>query len=385
MKVCLVAQVENWRGGIQQYSQNYAEALIQKADTCIVGYHSYFPLWLYPGEKENITEQQRKWKEDIPVFNLLRYYSLFSVYKTFRLIHKKVKADVVDIQWCSTFHAPILIPLVFLLKHFTKASVVLTVHNVLPHEKRFFDKPLCKIIYLLSDRLVVHSEKMKNDLINIFNISSEKVSVIPHGICLDYQSSISREEAKRELGIKEKRIILFFGLVRKYKGLENLLTAFSRIKDDFDVGLLVAGDFVEGKDKYEKMIAEYDIKDRVYIHPGYIKDEDVPLFFSASDLLVQPYVSFTGQSGVVPTAYFYSRPVIASNVGGLPEIVLNNRTGIIVEPQDVDQIADAIRFFLRSPEKIKEYGENGRRYLKEELSWDSIVVKMLEIYSKGII
>jgi len=384
LKICLVAQVENWRGGIQQYSQNYAEALNPRAETCVVGYASYFPLWLYPGEIDKITEQFRQWKKEVPVFNVLKYYSLISVYKAFRLITKKIMADVVDIQWCTTFHAPILIPLIFLLKQFSKVAVVLTVHNVLPHETRFFDKPLCRIIYRMSDRLVVHSEKMKNDLIKIFDISSEKVSIIPHGICLDYQKTIAREEAKKELGIKEERVILFFGLVRKYKGLEYLLAAFKKIKDKFDVSLLIAGDFVGGKDSYEKMIVKYGIEDKVYIHSRYIKDEEVPLFFSAADFLVLPYVNFTGQTGVAPTAYHYSCPVIATSVGGLPEIVINDKTGLVVAPQNVEQITKAIKFFLQQPEKIEEYGSNGKRFLEEDLSWDGIVSSMLEVYASEV-
>ena len=381
MKICLIAQVENWRGGIQQQSQNYAEALIQKSETSIIGYHSYFPLSLYPGETEQITEQYRKWKKDVPVFNVLKYYSLLSVYEAFKLITKKIMANVVDIQWCTTFHAPILIPLIFLLKCFSKVNVFLTVHNVLPHEIRFFDKPLCKIIYHMSDRLVVHSEKMKNDLMNIFGISSEKISIIAHGICLDYQKAISREEAKNKLGIKEKYVILFFGFVRKYKGLDYLINAFTQIKDDFDVALLVAGDFVEGKDRYEKIINRYGIQDRVYIRSGYIKDEDVPVLFSASDFLVQPYNHFSGQSGITHTAYNYSIPVIATNVGGLPEIVLNGRTGLIVEPKDSNQLSQAIRTLLQNNKKISKFGENGKIFLEQELSWDSIAEKMITNYS----
>jgi glycosyltransferase involved in cell wall biosynthesis len=381
MKICLIAQVENWRGGIQQYSQNYAEELSQKAEVSIIGYHSYFPLWLYPGEIEQIAEEYRKWKRDVPVFNVLKYYSLLSVYGAFKLITQKIMANIVDIQWCTTFHAPILIPLIFLLKCFSKVNVFLTVHNVLPHEIRFFDKPLCKIIYRMSDRLVVHSGKMKNDLINIFGISSEKISIIAHGICLDYQKVISREEAKNKLGIKEKNVILFFGFIRKYKGLDYLLNAFTQIKDDFDVALLVAGDFVEGKDRYEKIINRYGIQDRVYIRSGYIKDEDVPVLFSASDFLVQPYNHFAGQSGITHTAYNYSIPVIATNVGGLPEIVLNGRTGLIVEPKDSNQLSQAIRTLLQNDKKISKFGENGKIFLEQELSWDSIAEKMINNYS----
>jgi glycosyltransferase involved in cell wall biosynthesis len=243
---------------------------------------------------------------------------------------------------------------------------------------------MCKIVYGLANKLVVHSKRMKGDLIDIFRIPSKKISVIPHGMCLDYEDRIPREEAKTKLGIKEKRVILFFGLVRKYKGLEHLLAAFRKIKNDFDVALLIAGDFVEGRDRFEKVIREYGIKDKMYIYPGYVKDEDVPLFFSSADFLVQPYVNFTGQSGIPPTAYFYSRPVIATDVGGLAEIVISNKTGLIVEPKNIDEIANAIRFFLENPEKIEEYGANGKRYLETHLSWDSIAAKMLENYLEAM-
>lgn len=383
MKVCIVAQVENWRGGIQQYSQNYSEAMFKKTETYAVGYKSYFPLWLYPGEKKNMNLQHRRWNENVPVYNILKYYSLLSVYKAFSVISRKIKADIVDIQWCSPFYAPILIPLVFLLKYFSQAKVFLTVHNVLPHEHRVFDKSMCKMIYGISDRLIVHSEGMKRDLIDIFNIPSDKISVIPHGICFEDTSTISREEAKKNLGIREESVLLFFGLVRKYKGLENLLEAFGTIKDEFNVALLIAGDFVEGRDKYEKLIEKYDMKDRVYIHSRYIKDEEVPLFFSAADILVQPYMNFSGQSGVPPTAYHHSIPVIASNVGGLPEIVINDHTGLIVEPNDTKQLGDAINFFLQNPSKIETYGINGKKFLETELSWNGIAEKMFTIYSES--
>ena len=383
MKICIIAQVENWRGGIQQYSQNYAEALATKASTCVVGYKSYFPLWLYPGDTTNIKNQHRKWKEKVPVFNVLKYYSLLSVYKAYRIISKHEKADVADLQWCTTFHAPILIPLVLLLRFFSKTSVFITVHNVLPHENRFFDKVLCKIIYRLADKLVVHSQKMKQDLLDIFHIKPDKVSIIPHGICSDYKHTISNQQAKDKLGIKEKTVLLFFGLVRRYKGLENLLKAFSQVHEKFDVALLIAGDFVEGKEKYETFIRDNNLSSKTYIHAGYIKDEDVPLFFSASDILVQPYLSFSGQSGVPPTAYYYSKPVIASKVGGLPEIVINNKTGLVID-SNTDELTNALSYLLNNPDKIEEFGNNGKEFLENELSWNNIAHLMLNNYSDTV-
>jgi glycosyltransferase involved in cell wall biosynthesis len=383
MNICLVAQVENWRGGIQQYSQNYAEALFEKENISVLGYHSYFPLWLYPGEKERIPEEHRNWKKNVPIYNVLRYYSLISAWRAFYLITEKINADVVDIQWCTTFHAPILIPLMVLLKRFSSATVVVTVHNVLPHETRFFDKPLCQLVFGMADQLVVHSKKMKEDLKELISKGSENVSIIPHGICLDYPLSITREAAKKQLGIKQKFVILFFGLIRKYKGLDKLLAAFKCIKDEFDLSLLIAGDFVDGKEKYDRLISEYGIDAVTYVHAGFVKDEDVPLYFNAADVLVQPYIHFAGQSGVAPTAYYYGKPVIATRVGGLPEIVLDGVTGCVVAPSDIESLANAIRYLFNHPEKMEEFGKNGKNYLSEELSWEGIVTKMIDIYSNG--
>jgi glycosyltransferase involved in cell wall biosynthesis len=222
---------------------------------------------------------------------------------------------------------------------------------------------------------------MKRDLTTIFRIQPDKVSVIPHGICFEDRSTISAGEAKKKLGIREELVLLFFGLVRKYKGLDILLEAFGKIKDEFNVALLIAGDFVEGVEQYEDIIKRYGMKEKVYMHSRYIKDEEVPLFFSAANILVQPYRHFAGQSGVPPTAFHHSIPVIASHVGGLPEIVIHNQTGIIVEPDNTEQIANAIRFFLENPSNIEEYGKNGKSFLETELSWAGISEKMMTIYS----
>jgi glycosyltransferase involved in cell wall biosynthesis len=384
MKVCLVAQVENWRGGIQQYSQNYAEALVDKTEVEVIGYRSYFPVWLYPGDTSNITEEFRAWKKDVPVHNILKYYSWLSVWMAFRIIKKKIKADVVDIQWATTFHTPILFPLMFLIKHFSHSKVLLTVHNVLPHERRFFDKSFCRWVYRLADGLVVHTQGMRQDLIDIFRTPSEKIYLSPHGTCLELPGHISKEQARRTLGVKEEKILFFFGLVRKYKGLEYLLRAFHRVKDDHDVGLLIAGDFVEDRDHYEALIDELNIRAKLYLHSRYIKDEEVPMFFAAADIVVQPYIHFKGQSGVVPTAYYYSLPVVATAVGGLSEIVREGETGILVEPGDAEQIVEAVRFLLEQPELALEYGRAGKRLLETELSWGGIVDRMLEVYRECI-
>ena len=383
MKVCLIAQVVNWRGGIQQYSQNYAQALAELVELVVVGYKSYFPLFLYPGDKKKITSQHRPWQSDIPLHNELKYYSLVSSYRAYCIISKQEKADVVDIQWCTTFHAPILIPLVWLLRLFSKTKIFITVHNVLPHETRFFDKFFCGLLYRSAHRLIVHSQKMKDDLMELFNVPDTQALVIPHGICLDHKEAVTSEEARKRLGITQQFTLLFFGLIRHYKGLDILLEGFAKIADEFDVGLVVAGDFVEDRDVYEQFIRTRGLENKTYIFPGYVDDRDVPVYFSAADVIVQPYRHFAGQSGVPPTAYFYEKPVIASRVGGLPEIVIDHHTGLTIEP-DVDELAAALRFLLSRPDIMVRYGQNGRRFLEQELSWENIARIMKKNYEQAL-
>ncbi len=383
MKVALIAQVVNWRGGIQQYSQNYARALDQQVDLIVIGYKSYFPLWLYPGDKKKITRQHRPWDSHIPLYNILKYFSPLASYRAFRIISKKEQADVADIQWCTTFHAPILITLVLLLRFFSRVKVFITVHNVLPHESRFFDKFFCNILYKSAHRLVVHSQKMQDDLVGIFHIDPAQTVIIPHGICMDYKERIDAQVARDHLGIKQKFVLLFFGLVRPYKGLDILLRGFATIAEEFDVALIVAGDFVEDRAPYDQLIRDNHLEDKTFIFPGYVDDKDVPLYFSAADVVIQPYQHFAGQSGVPPTAYFYEKPVIASRVGGLPEIVLDQQTGLVIDP-DASQLAKAIRTLLTHPERMRQYGRNGKAVLEHDLSWENIAQIMQQEYRQAV-
>lgn len=382
MKVCLVAPVSGWRGGIHQYSVYLANSLAEKVDVEVIGYKNIFPLWFYPGDSKKLSGEIPIRKE-ISVHRMLRYYSVFSSFKAASVIKNRIRPDVVDIQWMAPQHGFVLIPLMSLLRHRGGARIFLTIHNVFPHEPRIFDRLLSRWAFKLAHRLLVHAERMKEELIANFGEDAARIAIIPHGICTAEEIIYSRSEARSHLGLKEAQVLLFFGFVRPYKGLEYLITAFKELIHKFDVALVIAGEFFSGFTEYQTAIQRNGIAEKTYLFPRYIPYEEVSLFFSAADIVVQPYVRFSGQSGVTQTAYLHSLPVVATDVGGLPELVLHENTGFIVKPGNAQELRVALEALLVDPEKRKEYGVNGRKFLETHLAWENVTRTLLEIYAEA--
>jgi len=382
MKICLVAPVSRWRGGIHQYSVHLANSLAESANLEVISYKSIFPLWLYPGDSKKLSREVPV-RKGVPVHEILKYYSILSSFKAANMIKNRVRPDVVDIQWIAPQHGLVLIPLMFFLKYGLKPRIFLTVHNVLPHENRISDRVLSRWAFKLSDRLLVHAEKMREEICSNFGEDPKKIAVIPHGICADGEIKYARTQAQHHLGIKEKHVILFFGFVRPYKGLNVLISSFKALVDKFDVALVIAGEFFSELTQYKKELKKNGIAERTYLFPRYISYEEVPLFFSAADIVVQPYVRFSGQSGVTQTAYLYSLPVVATDVGGLPELVLDGKTGVIVKPGNSRELAMALESLLSNEAKRQAYGENGNSFLKTHLAWEKVTQRLLKFYAES--
>jgi glycosyltransferase involved in cell wall biosynthesis len=382
MKVCLVAPVSGWRGGMHQYSVQMTNSLAAKAKVEVVGYKRLFPLWLYPGTSKKLSGEIPLGKE-IALHEVLKYYSVLSSFKAAKIIRKSIRPDVVDIQWIAPQHGFVLIPLMALLRCGSGAKILLTVHNVSPHEPRLFDRLLSRWAFKLSHRIVVHAEKMKGDIRSDFGDAAKKVAVIPHGICANGVIRCTRTQARNYLGIREKQVILFFGFVRPYKGLDQLIAAFKELARKFDVALVIAGEFFTGLDQCQKDLERSAISKRTYLFPRYIPYDEIPIFFGAADIVVQPYTRFSGQSGVTQTAYLYSLPVVATEVGGLPELVLHEKTGLIVEPGKPRELARALEKLLFDGAKREEYGANGKSFLEKHLSWEKVTQRLLEVYANA--
>jgi glycosyltransferase involved in cell wall biosynthesis len=382
MKICLVAPVTRWRGGIHQYSVQLANNLANTNEVHAVSYKSMFPKWFYPGESVKQSAEIAV-SEGIAIHEILKYHSVISSFRAARIIKNNIRPDVVDIQWFVPQHGFVLIPLILLLKYWfrSKAKVFLTVHNVLPHERRAFDRLFSRLAFRCSDRLLVHAEKLREEAVHHFRQDPRKIAVVPHGICVNGKVSTGKAEARAHLGIKEKHVLLFFGYVRPYKGLSDLIEAFKIIAEQFDVALVIAGEFFTNVTQYNEELRNKNLLERTYLFSRYIGSEEVSMFFKAADLLVQPYIRFSGQSGVTQTAYLHSLPVIATDVGGLPELVIHGKTGIIVQPKDPKGLALAIETLLADDDKRRLYGRNGNSLLEAHLTWDRVTERLLEIYA----
>ena len=266
--------------------------------------------------------------------------------------------------------------------------IVYTAHDLLPHDSNFHDyQNVFRKIYSISDKIIVHSVRNKREIIDLFKIDPKKVYVIPHGsFDLFYtEKNITKDTAREKIGIpKGKKIILFFGFIKKYKGLEYLVSAFQNIKEHLDdIGLLIVGKIHStdsaGFKFYADLIEHVSHNDDIMCINEYIPLETINLYFLASDLVVLPYIK-TYTSGVLLAAYAAGRPVIVTDTGALSEVVDIGKSGFLVPPKDINALEQAMMKALRDPDRLEEMG-NYARYLSETVySWHSIALKTTDVY-----
>ena len=276
----------------------------------------------------------------------------------------KFKPDMVIFQWLHPYFAPCYWILEKLIRKRTK--ILFICHNVFPHERFPMDKWLTKAALKPADYYITHSNSDAEDLKSIIINPDLRITVHP-AYNFFKQKNMKKEDARRALDIKkEEKAILFFGLVREYKGLRHLLNAMKLLRG-LKVKLIIAGDFSGERAAYDTMIKNNKIGEDVKIYDGHIPIGEVEKFFAACDLVVLPYESAT-QSGVIQVAYSFGKPVLATRVGGLPDVVINGETGYLVEPQNPEQIASAIIDFYA--ENRAEAFEDGIEREKYKYSWE---------------
>jgi glycosyltransferase involved in cell wall biosynthesis len=283
----------------------------------------------------------------------------------FLMIVQKESPDIIHFQstqlWTSLF-------LPFLRKY----KMVTTIHDVTPHTgtKKYHKIVSRNRLAKYSDAIIVHGKKAKEDLMNQ-NIK-KKCHVIPHGDYSFFTNYIQND-------IKELNSVLFFGNILDYKGLKYLIKAEPLITEKIpDVKIVIAG---EGNfKKYRNLIKNVN---KFEIHNQFISDENVPILFQRAKIVVLPYIEGT-QSGIIPIAYAFKKPVVATDVGSIPEVVDTGKTGFIVTPRDEKALADAIIRLLKDDKLRKDMGENAYKKMKEELSWGKIAEKTIEVYKEVI-
>ncbi len=369
MKICLVGPTYPNKGGIPMHTVLLYNSLKKKYDVSLISFKRYYPPFMYPGKVEKDSSKKNlKFKAD----RILDVINPFSAFKAFLKIKK---CDVLLLEWAVYQHAVVYFPLLYLVSRFSNTKIVCICHNVLPHKKSFLDSFITKLCLKYSDSFIVHSKKDVKDLRGMFKDAKVKLSFNPSFADALQTKKYSRKEARKKLGINHNKVVLFFGLVREYKGLIYLIRAMPKILEKEKVLLLVAGEFWGNKEKEE--VSKLGLSENVMIIDKYIPNEDVGLYFSAADLLVQPYITAT-QTAIAQIGFSFDLPVIVTNVGGLPETVKDNVTGFVVEKCNSDALAKAILKFY--DKKLgKQFIKNIQKE-KKRLTWGKYVKDLEELF-----
>jgi D-inositol-3-phosphate glycosyltransferase len=305
-----------------------------------------------------------------------KYFLYFKSLLTF-LIRNKI--DVVHYQF---FRRKSEILFFYFLKSLG-FKIVFTAHNVLPHERKKLDYSLNKVIYRRADKIIVHTEYIKDKLVKNFPVSKDKVNIVPHGNFDNYLSKeeITTEGARAKLGLKATdKVLLFFGYIREYKGLDLLLDAFEQVnKLDSSIKLLIAGNpqSKELRSKYENKLKELK---NTYAFLQFIPSQDVATYLTSADIVILPYRNID-HSGIIHLAYSFGKPVIATPVGDFPESVEDGRSGFVTDDISIESIKNTIIKAFSDMNKLEMMG-NYTKYLNDtKYSWDSIAESTLNIYN----
>lgn len=291
----------------------------------------------------------------------------------------RVKPDIVHFQQLKI---PSLELALYKILKRKNINTVLTLHDVLPFEYKLIS-PFYKYIYRTVDRIIIHSEKNLSVIQNhISKEDRQKISIIHHGDYSSLSNTIDKADARKTLEIKtNSKVLLFFGYIRKYKGLDLLLESLSIIKDSHpDAMLIIAGETVEEFNKYQKIIDELNLDKFILKKIAYIPLEEQSIYFSAADIVVLPYRHIY-QSGIVFLAYAYSLPVIVTDVGGLPDVVEDGKSGFVVPSQNARAIAEKADYLFSNMEMCTQIGNYGSNMAKSRFSWDSAAQKTYHLYN----
>ena len=358
-------------GGIATFNERLAREFIKEGhDVTIYTFSYQYPGFLFPGSSQYSAEAPPKDLKILVKINSVNPLNWIMVGNEI----KKLNPDLVVVRFWLPFMGPCLGAILRRIKknHFTR--VVCIADNIIPHEKRPGDKSFTNYFIKPVDEFITMSEKVLNDLKLI--APQKKARMVPHPLYDNFGEIISKEAARAQLYLDPKDVILlFFGFIRKYKGLDILLEAFKMVvqkRPDLKLKLLIAGEYYDDKKNYELLLNDPLLKGKLILHTHFISDEEVKYFFCAADCVVQPYRSAT-QSGVTPLAYYFEKPMIVTNVGGLPALVPDKKAGLIAEP-NAEDIADKILEFTTLGDN---YFATGIRDEKNKLSWGAMTEAIL--------
>jgi glycosyltransferase involved in cell wall biosynthesis len=364
-KIIILGTAYPYRGGLSAFNERLAkEYVLQGQDIEIYTFTLQYPSFLFPGKTQYSDDPA---PERLNIQRKINSINPLNWIKIGREIRKK-QPDLVIVKYWLPFMAPCFGTILRQVRKNKKTRIISILDNIIPHEKRIGDKVLTKYFVKPVGGFVAMSKSVLND-VNVFDKQKPK-AFSPHPLYDNFGEKVSRKDAIRELNLDEnQQYMLFFGFIRDYKGLDLLLKAYADNRfRTMNVKLIVAGEFYNNSEKYFSLEKELGLKNEVIWRNDFIPDNQVKYYFSAADIIAQPYKSAT-QSGVTQIAYHFEKPMLVTNVGGLAEIVPHGKVGYIVNP-DEKEIADALVDFYAN-ERFDDFTEN-IVLEKEKYSWSKM-------------
>ncbi len=354
------------RGGLASYDERLARAFQSQGDKVyIYTFSLQYPGFLFPGTTQYSSEPAPNDLSIKVCINSVNPFNWLSVGNEL----KKLKPDIIVVRYWLPFMGPCLGTILRRVKKNRHTKVVCIADNIIPHEKRPGDVPFTKYFVKPVDAFITMSEKVLSDLPTF--AAGKPARFVPHPLYDNFGEKIDKAAARTHLQIDTtKKIVLFFGFIRKYKGLDVLFDAVKLLKETpggGDIKILVAGEFYEDRKPYDEQIEQLGIKDQLILKTDFIQDSQVKYYLCAADVVIQPYRSAT-QSGVTPLAYHFEVPMIVTNVGGLPALVPDGKVGLIAEPNAASIAEKIIEYFNKGAETFLPHLKEE----KQKYSWSKM-------------
>lgn len=374
-KIVILGTAYPFRGGMAAFNERLANAFLDEGESVYIeNFKLQYPNFLFPGKT-----QYANW--DVPhrleIESTVNSVNPFNWIKIGRKL-KKQKPDILIIGYWMPFMAPCFGTIAKIAKSNKHTKVIALLHNIFPHEKLPGGKILPNYFVKNSNAFVSLSKSVLNDL-SLLNTKKPR-AFCPHPLYDHYGDKISRINALKNLGLSEEyRYILFFGLIREYKGLDLLIEAFSdKWFHEHKIKLIIAGEFYSDSSKYLKLIDDNKLNSSIILHDRFIPNPEVGIYFGAADIIAQPYKTAT-QSGVTQIGYHFEKPMLVTNVGGLAEIIPNERVGYVVEPNPTAIANKLINFFQNN--RYNEFVENVM-VEKKKYSWKSMTDTFYKLFDE---
>lgn len=375
MKIVILGPAHPYRGGIAALNERLAVQLLREGhEVTIYNFKLQYPGFLFPGKTQYTEDAPPENIRNVRKVNSVNPFNWLSVGKEL----KKRKPDLIIVRYWLPFMAPALGTICRIVRKNHHTKLICIADNIIPHEKRIGDRLLTRYFAGKVDGFIAMSREVYNDLEKFVRQPVRRYA--PHPVYDHYGDIISREDALRQLNLSpDYRYLLFFGFIRSYKGLDLLLEAMADKRlDAYKIKLIVAGEYYGNETYYQELIDKHKLDDKLVLRTAYIPSTEINNYFCAADLIVQPYKSAT-QSGVTQIGYYFNKPMLVTNVGGLSEIIADKLAGYVVEPV-AEKIADAIVDFYGNAREAAFTAEMQK--LKQRFSWANLTQNIFSIYDE---